>query len=110
MAATISSAIRGFNVRLGEDHDRMARAMAMTAPVRVGMRRKVTVVRPMMKNVNEGKGVFAPMVVLSRNITGKKQFNQIRGKVIALHSEFIESRNRYHYRRIIIGRPTQISR
>ncbi|KAL9257191.1 PROTON GRADIENT REGULATION 5, chloroplastic-like protein [Drosera capensis] len=89
MAATISSAISGFNVRLGQDHDRMAWAMAMTAPVRVGMRRKVTVVRPMMKNVNEGKGVFAPVVVLARNIIGKKQFNQIRGKAIALHSQVI---------------------
>ncbi|KAG6593421.1 Protein PROTON GRADIENT REGULATION 5, chloroplastic, partial [Cucurbita argyrosperma subsp. sororia] len=45
--------------------------------------------RPMMKNVNEGKGVFAPAVVLARNIIGKKRFNQLRGKAIALHSQII---------------------
>lgn len=44
---------------------------------------------PMMKNINEGKGVFAPIVVLTRNIVGKKRFNQLRGKAIALHSQVI---------------------
>ncbi|KAI7730768.1 hypothetical protein M8C21_008055 [Ambrosia artemisiifolia] len=44
---------------------------------------------PMMGNVNEGKGVFAPLVVVTRNIVGKKRFNQIRGKAIALHSQVI---------------------
>ena len=43
--------------------------------------------RPMMKNVNEGKGLFAPIVVLTRNLIGKKRFNQLRGKAIALHSQ-----------------------
>jgi hypothetical protein len=41
----------------------------------------------MMGNINEGKGVFAPLVVITRNIVGKKQFNQLRGKAIALHSQ-----------------------
>ena len=45
--------------------------------------------RPMMKNINEGKGLFAPVVVLARNIIGKKRFNQLRGKAIALHSQVI---------------------
>ncbi|KAL2530282.1 Protein PROTON GRADIENT REGULATION 5 [Forsythia ovata] len=45
--------------------------------------------RPMMKNVNEGKGLFAPIVVVTRNIVGKKRFNQLRGKAIALHSQII---------------------
>ncbi|XP_038883871.1 protein PROTON GRADIENT REGULATION 5, chloroplastic-like [Benincasa hispida] len=45
--------------------------------------------RPMMKNINEGKGLFAPVVVLARNIIGKKRFNQLRGKAIALHSQII---------------------
>lgn len=45
--------------------------------------------RPMMKNVNEGKGVFAPLVVVTRNIIGKKRFNQFRGKAIALHSQVL---------------------
>ncbi|CAM6021249.1 unnamed protein product [Sphagnum balticum] len=42
-----------------------------------------------MKNVNEGKGVFAPLVVLTRSIVGTKRFNQLRGKGIALHSQVI---------------------
>ncbi|MQL41461.1 electron transporter, partial [Escherichia coli] len=33
--------------------------------------------------------MFAPLVVVTRNIVGKKRFNQIRGKVIALHSQVI---------------------
>ncbi|XP_044500708.1 protein PROTON GRADIENT REGULATION 5, chloroplastic-like [Mangifera indica] len=44
---------------------------------------------PMMKNVNEGKGLFAPLVVVTRQIIGKKRFNQLRGKAIALHSQVI---------------------
>ncbi|XP_022979376.1 protein PROTON GRADIENT REGULATION 5, chloroplastic-like [Cucurbita maxima] len=44
---------------------------------------------PVMKNINEGKGLFAPVVVLARNIIGKKRFNQLRGKAIALHSQVI---------------------
>ncbi|PKI48769.1 hypothetical protein CRG98_030811 [Punica granatum] len=42
-----------------------------------------------MKNINEGKGLFAPVVVFTRNIIGKKRFNQLRGKAIALHSQVI---------------------
>nr|CAD1830889.1 unnamed protein product [Ananas comosus var. bracteatus] len=41
-----------------------------------------------MGNVNEGKGLFAPIVVLVRNVVGRKRFNQLRGKVIALHSQY----------------------
>ena len=37
-------------------------------------------------NANEG-GLFAPIVVVARNIIGVKRFNQIRGKAIALHSQ-----------------------
>ncbi|RWR81189.1 protein PROTON GRADIENT REGULATION 5, chloroplastic-like protein [Cinnamomum micranthum f. kanehirae] len=44
---------------------------------------------PVMKNVNEGKGIFAPLVVVTRNVIGKKRFNQLRGKAIALHSQVI---------------------
>ncbi|XP_006660403.1 protein PROTON GRADIENT REGULATION 5, chloroplastic [Oryza brachyantha] len=42
-----------------------------------------------MGNVNEGKGIFAPAVVVVRNIIGRKRFNQLRGKAIALHSQVI---------------------
>ncbi|KAI4342647.1 hypothetical protein MLD38_027247 [Melastoma candidum] len=45
--------------------------------------------QPVMKNVNEGKGLFAPIVVVTRNLIGKKRFNQLRGKAIALHSQVI---------------------
>ncbi|CAA0818683.1 Protein PROTON GRADIENT REGULATION 5-chloroplastic [Striga hermonthica] len=49
-------------------------------------------VRPqpvVMKNANEGKGIFAPLVIATRNVIGKKRFNQLRGKAIALHSQVI---------------------
>ncbi|KAM0013616.1 putative protein PROTON GRADIENT REGULATION 5 [Helianthus debilis subsp. tardiflorus] len=68
----------------GEDYHTMLAKIAVAPrqvkPLRHG---------PMMGNVNEGKGVFAPLVVVTRNIVGKKRFNQIRGKAIALHSQVI---------------------
>eukprot|EP00894_Picocystis_sp_ML_P000114 jgi/Pico_ML_1/50631/g1810.t3 len=36
-------------------------------------------------------GPFAPIVVLTRNVMGKKEFNQFRGKAIAMHSQVIKS-------------------
>lgn len=71
---------------LGEDHAALARSAR--ANVRVG---KPVRMMPVMKNVNEGKGIFAPLVVITRNIIGKKTFNQLRGKAIALHSQVNES-------------------
>lgn len=67
----------------GEDYATM---VSKTTPnqVRVG---KPLRSGPMMGNVNEGKGLFAPLVVVTRNIVGKKRFNQLRGKAIALHSQ-----------------------
>ncbi|PWA85607.1 hypothetical protein CTI12_AA146660 [Artemisia annua] len=69
----------------GEDYSTM---LAKTTPawVRVG---KPLRHGPMMGNVNAGKGLFAPAVVITRNIVGKKRFNQLRGKAIALHSQVI---------------------
>lgn len=32
-------------------------------------------------------GPFAPLVVVVRNVVGDKEFNKIRGKAIALHSQ-----------------------
>ncbi|KAG6593817.1 Protein PROTON GRADIENT REGULATION 5, chloroplastic [Cucurbita argyrosperma subsp. argyrosperma] len=69
----------------GEDYALLA---VKPAAVQVGMGKAVRF-RPMMKNVNEGKGVFAPLVVVTRNLIGKKRFNQLRGKAIALHSQVI---------------------
>ncbi|EEH54928.1 uncharacterized protein MICPUCDRAFT_19999 [Micromonas pusilla CCMP1545] len=34
-------------------------------------------------------GLFAPIVVVARDVIGVKRFNQIRGKAIALHSQVI---------------------
>ncbi|CAA2992614.1 PROTON GRADIENT REGULATION 5, chloroplastic [Olea europaea subsp. europaea] len=68
----------------GEDYTALARAV----PTQVRMAHPVRS-RPMMKNVNEGKGLFAPIVVVTRNVIGKKTFNQLRGKAIALHSQVI---------------------
>ncbi|KAM7256771.1 hypothetical protein ACFE04_012512 [Oxalis oulophora] len=62
--------------------------LVKSAPINVRVA-KPTRCSPMMGNVNEGKGLFAPAVVVARNIIGKKRFNQLRGKAIALHSQVI---------------------
>lgn len=67
---------------VGEDYAMLAKSVPNR--VRVG---KPTRAQPMMRNVNEGKGLFAPIVVVTRNLIGKKRFNQLRGKAIALHSQ-----------------------
>ncbi|KAK7344581.1 hypothetical protein VNO77_14353 [Canavalia gladiata] len=71
---------------VGEDYTMLVKSVP--SQVRIG-RVKPVRFQPMMKNVNEGKGIFAPVVILSRNIIGKKRFNQLRGKAIALHSQVI---------------------
>lgn len=68
----------------GEDFPMLAKTVAMGGG---HVRRKPIQSGPMMGNKNEGKGVFAPLVVVTRNIIGKKRFNQLRGKAIALHSQ-----------------------
>ncbi|XP_057742534.1 protein PROTON GRADIENT REGULATION 5, chloroplastic-like isoform X2 [Arachis stenosperma] len=74
----------------GEEYSMLAKS----SQVRFG-RKKGLRMQPMMKNVNEGKGIFAPIVVVTRNIIGKKRFNQLRGKAIALHSqELMQNRDR----------------
>ncbi|KAG6757312.1 hypothetical protein POTOM_037620 [Populus tomentosa] len=69
---------------VGEDHAMLVK----TVPSHVRVAKPVKS-PPMMKNVNEGKGLFAPVVVITRQIIGKKRFNQLRGKAIALHSQVI---------------------
>ena len=34
-----------------------------------------------------GSGPFTPLVIIARNVLGKKDFNQFRGKAISLHSQ-----------------------
>ncbi|RAL38348.1 unnamed protein product [Cuscuta campestris] len=75
----------GFSASLGgEGYSALARTMPVAVRVSSPVR-----AQPMMKNVNEGKGLFAPIVVIARDIIGKKRFNQLRGKAIALHSQVI---------------------
>ncbi|RLN04524.1 PGR5 [Panicum miliaceum] len=81
---TWSSSVSGS----GDDHHQsyysvvvMSRPRSSARPLRSPAR--------MMGNVNAGKGVFAPLVVVARNIIGRKRFNQLRGKAIALHSQVI---------------------
>eukprot|EP00475_Leptophrys_vorax_P017700 TRINITY_DN24304_c0_g1_i1.p2 TRINITY_DN24304_c0_g1~~TRINITY_DN24304_c0_g1_i1.p2 ORF type:complete len:122 (+),score=5.97 TRINITY_DN24304_c0_g1_i1:388-753(+) len=42
-----------------------------------------------MANPHGNSGVFAPVVIVAKSVVGEKQFNQIRGKAIALHSQVI---------------------
>ncbi|XP_022722596.1 protein PROTON GRADIENT REGULATION 5, chloroplastic-like [Durio zibethinus] len=73
---------------VGEDYAMLAKSVPNH--VRVGKPvRAQPIMKPMMKNINEGKGLFAPIVVVTRQIIGKKRFNQLRGKAIALHSQVI---------------------
>lgn len=43
----------------------------------------------MMGNKGAG-GPFAPLVVVTRNAVGEKDFNKLRGKAISLHSQVIK--------------------
>ncbi|OIW07657.1 hypothetical protein TanjilG_07699 [Lupinus angustifolius] len=72
---------------VSEDYT-MLQAKLVSSQVHIG-REKPKRMQPMMKNINEGKGIFAPLVVITRDIVGNKSFNQIRGKAIALHSQVI---------------------
>jgi len=94
MAASVSYGLRALPTWSssvsggGDDH-----CSALAVSVSVSARRPRSA-RPLraparMGNVNEGKGIFAPLVVVVRNIVGRKRFNQLRGKAIALHSQVI---------------------
>ncbi|KAL4562354.1 hypothetical protein LXL04_034556 [Taraxacum kok-saghyz] len=84
--ATSSVTTTGWGTSMaGEDYGAL---VAKTTPKLVRIRNPLRY-GPMMGNVNEGKGPFAPVVVVTRNIVGKKRFNQLRGKAIALHSQVI---------------------
>ncbi|CAO2177430.1 unnamed protein product, partial [Urochloa humidicola] len=81
---TWSSSVSGS----GEEHQSYS-VLAMSARPRRSSARPLRSPAQMMGNVNAGKGVFAPLVVVARNIIGRKRFNQLRGKAIALHSQVI---------------------
>ncbi|TYH50245.1 hypothetical protein ES332_D10G192800v1 [Gossypium tomentosum] len=75
-----------FHSVTGEEYGMLVKSVPKhSVPKHVGAGKGVRA-QPMMKNVNEGKGLFAPVVVVTRQIVGKKRFNQLRGKAIALHS------------------------
>ncbi|XP_073300768.1 protein PROTON GRADIENT REGULATION 5, chloroplastic-like [Primulina huaijiensis] len=90
MATSLSAAASlgswGTSISGGEDHTMLQSKAPPPPHFRVARPVKL---RPVMRNVNEGKGIFAPIVVVARNIIGKKKFNQLRGKAIALHSQVI---------------------
>jgi hypothetical protein len=45
-------------------------------------------VRQVTRMGNKGAtGPFAPLVRVTRNVVGKKDFNKLRGKAISLHSQ-----------------------
>lgn len=85
-ATGLMSSFRGGwgSTTLGEKYDVLAARVTRPRHVRVGKGLRCL---PKMKNDNEGKGVFAPLVILARNLIGTKRFNQLRGKAIALHSQ-----------------------
>lgn len=81
---TWSSSVSGSGS--GDDHHHSHPVM-LAMPARPRSARPLRSPTRMMGNVNAGKGVFAPLVVVARNIIGRKRFNQLRGKAIALHSQ-----------------------
>ena len=63
----------------------MARPVARRAPIRAPTRGPV---RTVAGNSAED-GIFTPIVKVTRNIMGAKEFNKLRGKGISLHSQVI---------------------
>jgi EF-hand domain pair len=43
------------------------------------------------KSQHSSKGVFAPVVLLAKNVLGEEQLNKVRAKAISLHSDVISS-------------------
>ncbi|KAK6161227.1 hypothetical protein DH2020_004608 [Rehmannia glutinosa] len=78
MAASVSASafLRVVGSSIDDEDHVMLQAKAV-APPHVKVAPSVQV-QPMMKNVNEGKDLFAPIVMVTRNIVGKKRFNQLR--------------------------------
>ncbi|XP_073049381.1 protein PROTON GRADIENT REGULATION 5, chloroplastic-like [Primulina eburnea] len=89
LSATASLGSWGTSISGGEDNTMALQSKAAAAAAPHSRVARSVRLRPVMRNVNEGKGIFAPVVVVARNIIGKKKFNQLRGKAIALHSQVI---------------------
>nr|CAD1820914.1 unnamed protein product [Ananas comosus var. bracteatus] len=88
MAVSLSSSFHGSWAKSFAPCEERAMLAAAFAPSRIRLARPARS-SPKMGNVNEGKGLFAPIVIFVRNIIGRKRFNQLRGKAIALHSQVI---------------------
>lgn len=58
-------------------------------PKTLHMPRQIQSSTRMMAGKDSSKGIFAPLVVFARNILGKKTFNKLRGKGIAIHSQVL---------------------
>ncbi len=64
----------------------MGSRVAAAVPAQPRARTERGALKVVAGNDYEG-GLFAPIVVVARDIIGVKRFNQIRGKAIALHSQ-----------------------
>ena len=64
----------------------MGSRVAAAVPAQPRARTERGALKVVAGNDYEG-GLFAPIVVVARNVIGVKRFNQIRGKAIALHSQ-----------------------
>ncbi|KQJ94718.1 protein PROTON GRADIENT REGULATION 5, chloroplastic [Brachypodium distachyon] len=90
MAASVSSGLRALPTWSSSvSGDDRCSPLVMSVSVRQPRSARPLRTPARMGNVNEGKGIFAPLVVVVRNIVGRKRFNQLRGKAIALHSQVI---------------------
>ncbi|KAJ0966532.1 hypothetical protein J5N97_023449 [Dioscorea zingiberensis] len=61
----------------------------LLVPKQLQMTQRIQRSPRMMASKDSSKGIFAPLVVFARNILGRKTFNQLRGKGIAIHSQVI---------------------
>ena len=59
------------------------------ARLRVNRTERATTLRVVAGNKGEN-GIFAPIVRVTRDAMGTKEFNQFRGKAISLHSQIIK--------------------
>mmetsp|Transcript_3019 Transcript_3019/g.4834 ORF Transcript_3019/g.4834 Transcript_3019/m.4834 type:complete len:129 (-) Transcript_3019:327-713(-) len=83
-----SSKARGLGFRSSAPMGNRGGCAAAAVPIQPSQKHGRGSLQVVAGNKNEG-GLFAPAVVISRNIVGVKKFNAFRGKIIALHSQVI---------------------
>jgi|AntAceMinimDraft_1070359.scaffolds.fasta_scaffold23614_1 hypothetical protein len=85
-----SSKARGLGFRSSAPMGNRGGCAAAAVPIQPSQKHGRGSLQVVAGNKNEG-GLFAPAVVISRNIVGVKKFNAFRGKIIALHSQVREN-------------------